>query len=231
MKHHIKSIAGAAVAAFLTLGADSLRADVTNLITISATALMQGTTNVSKGVATVAKPVSYAITTKQVLAWLAQDEYAESNYPAASFPTGAQLAVITSTNADSFQVLDKHNNFLVDVSDILSGGHGSNYVYSGKINVTTGVYESSVTSLRPADFYYNDLAVSAIPGRAVVGVDFYVRGLDTRKYTDSTPNTSGVYTEIINSQVVNGLGEGIYQGTPILVTGGFGYSGVATLKD
>jgi hypothetical protein len=90
--------AGVIVVAFLTLGTASLRANSTNFVSVSAKALTPGSTNTVQGIQTIAAPTASKINTTQILAWLAQDEYAENNYSAPNFPLGAQLAEVYDDN-------------------------------------------------------------------------------------------------------------------------------------
>lgn len=232
MKLQTCLLACATALACVTSAAGSAIVSVTNLVSISASALSQGGTNTSHGVSTIASPISTSINTKQILKWLALDEYAESNYVATNFPAGAQLVVIVTadTNAD-FQVLNKSNLCLVDVSDIMSADHGSNYVYSGKVKDSTGLYFPDITVLKPAKLVYNDLGITPVDGRSVVGVDFYLGGMETKVVTDGLPNSSHVYTQIISVQVGPCAGEGTYKGTPILVNGNFSYGATIKLRD
>ena len=171
-----------------------------------------------------------AINTKQLLAWLGQNEFAEGNYPATNFPSGAYLAVITTLTNEDYQVLTKSNTFLVDVSDILVGDFGSNYIYSAKIKNSTGLFSPSETSLRIAAFVFDDSAAAPVNG-PTVGLTFYLQGLLTTTVTDSTPTRTGAYTKTTTANTPNAAGEGTYKGNPVLVTGSFGYSLKQNLKD
>ena len=232
MKQPIAVWAGVAAIACLTLGTASLRADATNLVTFSATVLLQGSTNVVRGIATVASPKEYKISTQQILAWAAQDEFAEGNYSASSFPAGAKLAEVYNDQTGwSYQVLDSRNRFLADVSDVVSSGSSTNSLFSGKINVATGLYAPTVTALRLKRFSYHDSAITTISSRPTAGIDFYILGLETRTFTDSTPTSSGYFTQTYNGQVSNGVGEGIWNGAPVIIEGGVQYTVVLQLKD
>ena len=232
MKQPLAVWAGATAIALLTLGTDGLRADATNLVTVSVTMLLPGGTNVVRGIETIAAPKEYKISTQQILAWAAQDEYAEGNYGATNFPAGAKLVEVYDDQTGwSYQVVDSRNRFLVDVSDIVSSGSSSNSLYSGGINIATGVYATTVTDLRLMKFAYNDSAITTIPDRPTVGIDFYVFGLETRTFNDSAPTSAGYFTRTYHSQVSNGVGEGIWNGMPMLIEGGFQYSVVLQLRD
>src|ERR1039457_4977361 len=95
MKLTTKIMAGTAALAFLTMAAGSLQAQVTNLVTITATASMQDTTSTDNGtVTTYNSPIVYSVTTVEILADLAVDENAEGKYGSPTFPPGAKLVAI-----------------------------------------------------------------------------------------------------------------------------------------
>jgi hypothetical protein len=79
---------------------------------------------------------------------------------------------------------------------------------------------------------YDDSAIVAIPTlaekRQTAGVNFYLRGLETRSFKDATPNSAGNYTEKYEGQVSNGVGEGVWGALPVIVEGEFEYT--ATLE-
>lgn len=131
----------------------------------------------------------------------------------------------------SYQVLDRHHLPLVNVSDIVSSGSSSNSIYSGKVNTRTGVYASTMTDLRLHKLAYNDTAITVISNRQPAGMDFYLSGLETRTFIDSQPSSSGSYRETYQGQVSNGVGEGVYNGTPMIIEGTFEYTVVLNLKD
>jgi hypothetical protein len=229
MKLQTKIMANAVIlAAFFTLAAGRLHAQNTNAVTISATIQSQGATNTSGGTTTIAAKTT-AINAKQLLAWLAQDEFAEGNFPNTNFPSGAYLAVITTDTNQDYQVLTKSNTFLVDVSDILTGYYGSNSVQSAKIKTATGLYSPSGTVMMLAVLVFDDSA--AVPANGpTVGLTMFMQGLQTTTIKDTSPNRSGVYTESVSAQTPNASGEGVYKGTPVLVTGSFGYSRTVKLN-
>lgn len=195
----------------------------TNIVTLTATIESQGGTNVSGGFTTIASPKKTAITTKQLLQWLAKDEFSEGNIDTNSFPSGAYLAVITTPTTEDFQVLTKNNSLLVDVSDVFIGYFGSNTLYTAKIRNSTGLYSPSGMTTRVATLVFDDSGVNAVNG-PTAGVTIYLIGLQTTTVTDTNPSRSGVYTETVSATTPNAVGEGTYQGTPVIVTGSFGYT-------
>ena len=206
---------GAAFLAAMTL--QTVQTQVTNLVTITATAEAQGGTNDNGTVTTIKKPTKLTLDTKQILAFLAEDEYAEGEYASTNFPTGAKLVVI----GGDFQVLDKTNNFLVDVSDILSIEKGTNDIVSGKINDSTGLYENSATKVYILRISYDD---SGISGGA--GLQFYLAGLMRCTVTNTAPNESGFYTETDSDRMDASAGQGHYQDRSFVITGSLTLAGI-----
>ncbi len=119
MKLKIKIVAGATVLVFLTFAA-SLRAQLTNVLSITATVSMQGNPSDNGTVNTTAS-VKRTINIKQILAWLAQDEFAEGNFTSNSFPPGAQL-VYVGIGVEPFQVIDREmlcRNLLISGASVV----------------------------------------------------------------------------------------------------------------
>ncbi len=223
MKLKTKIVSSAAVLAFLSLAINSLQAQVTNLVSITATVLIQGSVNDNGTNTTAAAPSKHSVTTQTLLGLLAQDEYAEGNYGSTNFPTGAKLVVIDSHNNNpAFQVLTSGNVLLVDVSDILAGISEDNDVYSGKQNDSTGLSNPSTTDLSVFKFKFDDTGITG--GQ---GVQFYLQGLMTNTKADTIP-VNGVYTQT-ESHKMSGAGQGTFQGVSFVLTGSLSASGKATL--
>lgn len=108
-----KIIAGAVV--FFALAAARVEAQGTKIITIAATAELQGATNDTGADRVIAAPVKKTINTADILKYLAEDEYACGNYALGKFPGSAKLVVTTN---DDYQVVDASGNLLVDVTNI-----------------------------------------------------------------------------------------------------------------
>jgi hypothetical protein len=217
-------MAGAALA-FLTIAAGSLQAQLTQILTITATASLQGGSTDNGTVTTYAAPIKHTADTKQILAFLAQDENVEGNYGSTNFPSGAKLVIAAN---GAFQVLDKSDNLLVDVSDILSSSNpGTNNIFSGKQNDTNGLASPTTTDLSLLTITFDDSNV----GEGAVGLTFSMTGIGTGKTTDTTPNVStGAYTETDSGSLTSATGEGSYQGDPLVVTGSAKASGKGTLN-
>jgi hypothetical protein len=194
---------------------------VTNILTVTATAQLQGGTNVSLAVTTILEPTRYAVDTRHILLWLAEDEHAEGHYGSATFPADAQLAAIGS----DFEVLDGNKKLLVDVSDILTGQSGTNSVIAGRVTDRTRLYDPTATELQIFTLTFDD---SPIVGG--VGIKFYLLGLMTNKITDTAPDKKGIYKESLSSDMPVAVGEGNFQGTPFVISGSLKSAGETTLE-
>ena len=108
-------MAGAVALMVLTLGAGAVHAQVTQVLTIKATASVQGGYSYSYNshtyvtTYTTAAPIKHSVATKDLLTLLATDYKT-------TFPSGAKLI----SNDNGIQVVDKNNNLLQDVSSIIS---------------------------------------------------------------------------------------------------------------
>jgi hypothetical protein len=112
-------------------------------------------------------------------------------------------------------VVKSNNEYIVDVSDIVSFSGGANNILSGTTNNTTGLADSKTTELALTRFNFDDLYIN---GDA--GLRFFVQGLNATQITDSTPNSStGKYTETSSDRISNAAGEGVSGGVPFVVTG------------
>lgn len=203
----------------------STQAQVTNLITLTISALAQSNTNDDGTFTTAPAPSKHTIATKDILSLLAMAKHAENNaYPSTNFPAGAKLVVVTGDNP-AFQVLTSTNTLLADVSDIINSDDGKfgNYVYSGKQNDTNNLASPITTNLHILTIKYDDTWINGS-----VGVKFYMIGLMTSTTTDTVP-TAGVYTQTESHKLASGTGEGIYQGQQFVLTGTMSASGKATL--
>lgn len=233
MKLKTKIIAGTATLAFVAFAAGSLQAanQVTNLLTITATIQEQGSTNINvhSGVTTVTAPTKFAFNTKQFLALLAQDEHAASNYNSTTFPPGAKLVIVVSdSNAPYFcQVVDKNNNFLVDVSNILKFQTNIIFqLYSGKTkNYSFGVGgDPTVTTLHVPTFGFDDSGITN-----GVGFQCSMVGLMKTTVTYTIVNRSTLVVTT-SGRIASFAGAGTNQGTPFLVTGSLNATGRRTFR-
>jgi hypothetical protein len=199
---------------------------VNQLLTVTATAYVQGDSSDSDNVTTTAKPTKVSVGTKQLLATLATDENAAGLYPSTTFPSGAKLVTVDGNNdSPDFQVLDKSDNLLVDVTNIVSFGQpGNNSINSGKQNDSNGLASPATANLQLLTFAFDDTAIN---GSA--NIKFYFTGIGTGTTTDTTPNGGGVYSETDKGSLTSGTGEGTAQGKQLIITGSAKASGKGTL--
>jgi hypothetical protein len=215
-----KMMAGTVAMAFLTLGAGGLHAQVTQLLTITASASVQGaysySYNAKTGITTYtyAAPTKYSISTKSILAILATDYHT-------TFPSGAKL--VQDGNSGDIQVVASNGTLLQDVSGVMNlSNPGNNDIHSGKsTSQFPGIGTSSDSSLGTINF--DDTGIGGT-------LQFYLTGITTGSTTDTTPNkTTGAYTETDTGSLTSGTGEGSYQNNPFVCTGTASASGKATL--
>ena len=231
MKLRSNIIAGAAALAFLAITAGSIEGQVKTIVAFTGTALVQGSSTNNGAVTQYAAPAKQALATKDILQHLALDENAAGKYKSTTFPSGAQLVAIisnTAGNKGTFQVLDKNNNLLVDVSNILSISYGTygHSIISGLQNDDTGLSAPSRAVSNVLTISYDD---SGITGS--VGFRFYMTGMITRTTTDTTPSgKTRVYTETQSGTMSTAAGEGDYQGQPFVFTGSLTLSGQGTFR-
>jgi hypothetical protein len=196
MKLKSNIIAGTATLAFLAITAGSIEGQVPAIIALTGTASMQGSSTNNGTVTQYAAPTKYAFATKDILQNLALDENAAGKYKPTTFPSGAQLVATVSNNGPNkgtFQVLDKNNHLLVDVSNIISMSYGTygNLIISGNQNGNTGLSSPSRTVSNVLTISYDD---SGITGS--VRFRFYMTGIITGTTSDTTPSgKTRVYTE------------------------------------
>lgn len=216
MKSKAKIILPVLMLVFLIIATCELQASITetNLITISATLELQGETTNSGTITTYKSPVKMALGTKQILSFMAVDENAEDNYITNVFPEGAKLVEVDSTNGADYQVLDKSNNFLVDVSDIFYIEHSTNDIYYGNVSDSTGLNDPSVTAKYIVRYNYDD---STVFGGAEL--NFFLAGLASRTITDTKPNDYGTFKQTKLSSTPVAMGAGNYQEIPFVIIG------------
>jgi hypothetical protein len=235
-------------AASLTIAVGSLHAqtDAENVLTLTATASIQ---NFSTGDgSTTLPPIKLSITTKQILQFLAEDEHAEGTYALSNFPAGAKLVVLmpsfdlqfyydwmdgTNKEVRTFQVRDKHDALLVDVSDILSFSYGSNSafttndIYAGKFDHMTGLALPSWTVVQRATIIFDDTAITGGGG-----LHFSLTGIETSKFTDAVPKVpNGFYTETQTHKIASAEGSGIFKSLILFATGTVSASGKTIHSD
>lgn len=233
MKLQTQILAGATGLAFLVFAAGSVQAQyqMTNLLTITGTIQVQASTNYNGSVTTVAAPIKYSLGTKQLLSFLARDEFAAGKYAFTNFPAGAKLvAIVSESGANSYcQVLDKNNNFLVTVTNILTfRTNATTQIYTGKTKDYAGVGvlgDPTVTTLQVPTIGYDDSAIAN-----GVGFQCALVGLmkDTVTYTIVNRSTLVVTT---SGKMASFAGTGTSQGIPFLITGSLNAAATRTFRN
>jgi hypothetical protein len=180
-----------------------------NFFTVSFSLQSQGSISDDGTTRIFANTVSRKIDTKDLLNQLARDKYAQGSYTANFFPSGSQLAL----SGGLFIVVDRNDQLIVDVSDILQFFNGTNEVLSGKINDTTGLASPKITDLTIVQLTFDD---TFIPGGGQL--NFSLQGLDMVKIKDTSLITGG-YTEASSDNVKNITGAGQINGIAFIVAG------------
>lgn len=232
MNYKSKLILGITCLALASFSANHIQAQgaVMNTATVSLSASIQSEVSSDNGnVTTYAAPIKFSIKTKDILSALAIAENQEGNYPSSSFPSGAKLVVFLTggdSSSPDFEVVDKSNNFLVDVSDIVSGTpSGSAYVYSGKVSDDTGLGSPSQTDIQIYTITYDDTGIDGS-----LNLQFTLTGVLTELVSDGKVNLStGLYTESQSHKLTLGTGDGSFSGQAIIVSGTTSLAGKGVL--
>ena len=200
-------------------------ADIIQTITITIKAVQQNENGTSNGTTTnVPPPTVSTHNTAELLARLAQDEFAELNWASNSFPSGAQLAVVPSQSSGPDFAVILGTNILVDVSDIISFKSGNNEVVSGTQNLQTGLASPLTKKIYTGKFTFDDSNAGNPDGSLV----FSLRGIFTDQTID-TPPKNGFYTESHSTRLTSGTGDGMSPGGPFVCTGLLTATGKAVL--
>jgi hypothetical protein len=164
--------------------------------------------------ASVPAPIKVAFTSKDLLALIAQDEFASTNYSTNSFPTGAKLVYMADPNSflDSYyEVQDKNGASLVVATNLITLEPVNDLsVYSYKQTIATGLYKPFVRTYVGV-FSYDDTAIA--DGE---GVQFDLAQLITGTMNETT--SKGVITRTITAKIGAGVGAGTTEGTPAIFT-------------
>jgi hypothetical protein len=150
---------------------------------------------------------------------LALDEYIDGNWGSTTFPSGAKLVEVDG----SFQVLDKNNNLLVDVSNIITLSTGNNYISAGKVDDSSGLASPSTTVTQILFLTFDDTHIGG-------DIQFTIGGLATITTNDTKPNGYGLYTEKTSYKASAVAGEGTAKGASIVISGTVSASGKGTLS-
>ena len=159
-------------------------------------------------------PTKVSFTAKDLLALIAQDEFASTNYSTNSFPTGAKLVYMADPNSftDSFyEVQDKSGNSLVVVTNLITLAPVNDLsVYSYTQTTATGLYKPFVRTYVGV-FSYDDTAIAE-----GAQVQFDLAQLITGTMNETT--SKGVITRTITAKIGAGIGAGTTAGTPAIFT-------------
>lgn len=196
--------------------------DNLNFITVACKLQLQGDFVDDGSLRNYANPTIARFGTKELLATLAADKYAQTNYPANYFPAGAKLAV---TQAGAFVVVNRNNELLADVSDIMHFTTGTNDIVSGRVDNTTGLASPNRKDLVLVTLNFDDTSITNGSN-----LRFSMLGLDQVKTRDSKPGGGGNYNENTTDQISNAVGEGQSGDTPLIITGTIHGNGKARLN-
>jgi hypothetical protein len=182
-------------AALDTQGQVSLQASFSTTIQVQTTNQTDnGTTSVSPA------PTTMRFGTKEMLAQLALDENAAGHYDSTKFPAGAKLVYIDDPDSPRYEVLDRSNNLLLDVSDMFYHTFAGNGV-AVTVGKTTDATGAGTTTQQGLDTWtYEDGEYGPI--------SMSMTGLGTLKRTVSAPNKSGVQTISESFSLKNASGQG-----------------------
>lgn len=181
-----------------------------NVVSVALTMQTQNSFDDNGTVRTYGNPVVTRMNTKNLLDQLARDKFAQGTYSATSFPNGSQLVL----SEGLFVVINRNNELLADVSDIIQFGSGNNDVISGKVNDATTLANPNYTEQILVQLKFDDTAIFGGGN-----LSFFVQGVDIIKTSDTAPNGSGKYREITSDSVKNVGGEGLSGGSQFMVTG------------
>jgi hypothetical protein len=179
---------------------------------ISGTIMTQGVT-VDDGAVT-RLPAKSTLTTASILKQLASDEKAGGLWTNDTFPAGAKLNYFTGESSPyypqfatpaEFQVVDRHNNLLLVVTNILTltnvGTNGIDYGSATETTVQLATLTYDATSVGRTNKYT-------------------VTGLGTSTTSNTAANFYGEFTQTDTFSLQNGTGEGVNaNGVSIVLTG------------
>jgi hypothetical protein len=186
---------------------------IAQVVSITGSELAQGAESDNGKTTTTKVPTKTTITTAVLLEDLAKDENTAAKYDATNFPVGAKLLYTANSG---FQVVDKHNNPLVNVANILS------LVTAGQNEITSGTFGDPSGSTTPP-FTQTDLRLVTLAYDATsVGgtMKFAVTGTGSSETTTTKPTPKDHYIETDSFTLQNGTGEGVNgEGVKIVLTG------------
>jgi hypothetical protein len=195
--------------------------DNLNFITVACKLQLQGDFVDDGSLRNYANPTIARLGTKELLAALANDKYAQTNYPANYFPAGAKLAF---TQDGTFLVVSRNNELLADVSDLMHFSTGTNDIVSGRVDNSTGLASPNRKNLVLVTLNFDDTSITNGSN-----LRFSIQGLDQIKTRDTKPGGGGNYNENTTHQISNAVGEGQSGDTPFIITGTIHGNGKARL--
>jgi hypothetical protein len=199
----LKNLTHTILAAILSAAALSNVRAVDQILTFNITTYHQSPLIIDGTNGTEAPPEVKMLRTADILQSLAQDEFAAGNWPSNSFPATAKIVMgnLVAAGLWDFHII-AGTNFLVSVTNIMTFQSGNCYINSGKSK--GGLASPIEKTLRMGRFNYDSTAISN-----GTRLQFFIQGLITDVWTDTTPNIQGAYVETYTSRMINGAGEGV----------------------
>jgi len=162
---------------------------------------------------TVPKFPTASITTKSLLALIARDEFAETNYSSATFPTGAKLVFLADPASfeDSEYVVENQNGtVLVDVSDLLTLEPENEIALDSYVQtISNGIYKTLTEEY---------VAIVAFDDTSAGGTTKFAISYVVDATTTTTESSKDIITESANSKLGAANGTATFNGVPAVLT-------------
>jgi len=206
MKNVLKIVGLLAVVA-LAVTADNVQAGIdtgntNNTVSISATAWLQVGSSTVNGVTTTPAPVQLKVNNKWLISRLCY------NYEV-SVPANAQLKY--DYVKDNFFITTNGATYLTDTNNILYWDWNGSSISWGKDNANTLAYFDNYQSY--AYLWFDDDSYAAT-------ADFGFYGTLSENYSGSATNKLGVQSWSYSADMVNGTGDGLINGTNVVMQSG-----------
>ena len=206
MKNVLKIVGLLAVVA-LAVTADNVQAGIdtgntNNTVSISATAWLQVGSSTVNGVTTTPAPVQLKVNNKWLISRLCY------NYEV-SVPANAQLKY--DYVKDNFFITTNGATYLTDTNNILYWDWNGSSISWGKDNANTLAYNDNYQSY--AYLWFDDDSYAAT-------ADFGFYGTLSENYSGSATNKLGVQSWSYSADMVNGTGDGLINGTNVVMQSG-----------
>jgi hypothetical protein len=201
-------------AAVCALAVCNVHAQITNIVTFSATTFTQGQTNDNGTITTLGPTATASRNTTQLL-----EELSPILAPGTGLSKAAKLVLITGHEGANFAVIDGANFYDLSPSGLKIMGlsfPGENQITAGKQADDSPL--KSTTQLQLITLTYDD-------GK----LQFALQGLGTITQTDTTP-VKGIYTETTKAKIADMTGEGSSGSGPFVATGSLSISGKGELS-